>query len=227
MTDADGAPLYHPRMSVKQERALEIVHKLRRIYPRAKCSLDFKNPFQLLVSTILSAQTTDAKVNEVTKALFRSYPGPRELAAAKQSDVEKLIRSTGYFRNKAKLIVGTSAVLLEKHDGEVPATMEALTALPGVGRKTANVVLSNAFGVTAGIVVDTHVTRLAQRLGLTRHDDAPRIEADLMKLIPEKEWTKFAHRMILHGREICLSKTPKCGECLINEFCPSARKPCE
>ncbi|MGK2859174.1 MAG: endonuclease III [Thermoanaerobaculia bacterium] len=214
-------------MSVKQERAIEIVHKLRRIYPRAKCSLDFKNPFQLLVATILSAQSTDAKVNEVAKPLFRSFPGPGELAAAKPTEVEKLIRSTGYYRNKAKMIQGASVALLEKHDGAVPSTMEELTALPGVGRKTANVVLANAFGVTAGIVVDTHVARLAQRLGLTRHDDPPKIEADLMKLIPEKEWTKFSHRMILHGREVCLAKAPKCGDCLINEFCPSARRPLE
>ena len=214
-------------MSVKQERAMEIVHKLRRIYPRAKCTLEFKNPFQLLVSTILSAQSTDAKVNEVAKVLYRSYPGPLELSAAKPAEIEKLIRSTGYFRNKAKLIQGASVALLERHAGEVPSTMVELIALPGVGRKTANVVLANAFGVASGVVVDTHVARLAQRLGLTRHDDPPKIEADLMKLIPEKEWTKFAHRMILHGREVCLAKTPRCGDCLINEFCPSARRPLE
>jgi len=214
-------------MSVKQERALEIVHKLRRIYPRTKCALEFKSPFQLLVSTILSAQSTDAKVNEVTKGLYRSYPGPRELAAAKPSELEKAIRSTGYFRNKAKMIQGASTVLLERHGGEVPSTMAELEALPGVGRKTANVVLANAFGIASGIVVDTHVARLSQRLGLTRHDDPPKIEQDLMKLVPEKEWIKFAHRMILHGREVCLAKTPKCGDCLINEFCPSARKPLE
>ena len=220
-------PLYHPPMSVKQERALEIVHKLRRIYPRAKCALDFKSPFQLLVSTILSAQTTDATVNQVGKGLYRTYPGPRELAAAKPIEVEKLIRSTGYFRNKAKMIQGASVALLERHGGEVPGTMDELTALPGVGRKTANVVLANAFGIASGVVVDTHVARLSQRLGLTRHDDPPKIEVDLMKLIPEKEWTKFAHRMILHGREVCLARAPKCGDCLINEFCPSARRPLE
>ncbi|MFA6955399.1 MAG: endonuclease III [Thermoanaerobaculia bacterium] len=214
-------------MSVKQERTLEIVHKLRRIYPRAKCALEFGDPFQLLVSTILSAQSTDAKVNEVAKGLYRAYPGPRELAAAKPSELEKAIRSTGYFRNKAKMIQGASEALLERHEGKVPSTMEELTALPGVGRKTANVVLANAFGIASGIVVDTHVARLAQRLGLTRHDDPPKIEADLMKLVPEKEWIRFAHRMILHGREVCAAKLPKCDECLINEFCPSARKPLE
>lgn len=214
-------------MSVKGERALEIVHKLRRIYPRAKCTLDFKNPFQLLVSTMLSAQSTDAKVNDVAKLLYGTYPGPRELAEAKPSEIEKLIRSTGYFRNKAKAIQGASSALLERHGGEVPSTMEELTALPGVGRKTANVVLANAFGIASGIVVDTHVARLTQRLGLTCHDDPPKIEADLMKLIPDKEWVRFAHRAILHGREICLSRTPKCKECLINELCPSARAPLE
>ncbi|MBI2215615.1 MAG: endonuclease III [Acidobacteria bacterium] len=214
-------------MSVRQERALEIVHKLRRIYPRAKCSLDFKNPFQLLISTMLSAQTTDAKVNEVAKSLYRAYPGPQELAAAKPSELETMIRSTGYFRNKAKAIQGASLALVERHQCEVPATMDELTALPGVGRKTANVVLANAFGIASGVVVDTHVARLSLRLGLTRHDDPPKIEHDLMKLIPEKEWTKFAHRMILHGREVCHAKTPKCGDCLINELCPSARTPLE
>jgi endonuclease-3 len=210
-------------MSVRTERAHEIVHKLRRMYPRAKCSLEFSNPFELLVSTVLSAQSTDAKVNEISKALFERFPGPRELAAAKPSEVEKLIRSTGYYRNKAKLIQGAAAAIVEKHGGEVPSTMEELTALPGVGRKTANVVLANAFGIAAGIVVDTHVARLAQRLGLTRHDDPPKIELDLMRLIPEKEWTKFSHRAILHGREVCAARTPKCRECMINEYCPSAR----
>jgi endonuclease-3 len=212
---------------MKQERAHDIVHKLRRIYPRAKCSLDFENPFELLVSTILSAQSTDAKVNEISKGLFKRYPGPSELAGAKASDVETLIRSTGYFRNKAKMIQGAAAAIVSKHAGKVPSTMEELSALPGVGRKTANVVLANAFGIASGIVVDTHVARLAQRLGLTRHDDPPKIEADLMKLVPEKEWIKFAHRMILHGREVCAAKLPKCDECLLNEFCPSARKPLE
>lgn len=206
---------------------MEIVHKLRRIYPRAKCSLDFKTPFELLVSTILSAQSTDAKVNEISKALYKRFPGPRELAGAKPSEVERLIRSTGYYRNKAKMIQGAAAAIVERHGGEVPRTMDELTALPGVGRKTANVVLANAFGIASGIVVDTHVARLAQRLGLTRHDDPPKIEVDLMKLIPEKEWTKFSHRAILHGREVCGAKSPKCGECLINELCPSAREPLE
>ena len=211
-------------MSMRKERVTEIVHRLRRMYPRASCTLDFASPFQLLVATILSAQSTDARVNQVTPALFRKYPGPGELARAKPAEVEQDVKSTGFYRNKAKAIQAASHAILEHHGGEVPSTMEELTALPGVGRKTANVVLANAFGKPAGVVVDTHVTRVSQRLDLTKHDDAVRIEQDLMQQIPQKEWTKFAHRMILHGREICVARKPRCAECLLNEVCPSARE---
>jgi endonuclease-3 len=214
-------------MTHKQDRATEILHRLKRTYPKAKCSLDFENPFQLLVATILSAQSTDAKVNEVAKGLFKRYPDPLALASARPYDIEAMIKSTGYYRNKAKLIQGAAAEILARHDGKVPDTMEALTELPGVGRKTANVVLANAFGKPEGVVVDTHVGRLANRLGLTRHDDAAKIEADLMKLIPRNEWTKFSHRLIVHGREVCLARKPRCSECLLNEFCPSATDPLE
>jgi len=212
-------------MTKKQERALEIVSRLKRMYPKAKCSLDFTNPFELLIATILSAQSTDARVNIVTKSLFRKYPGPAEFASATQPEMEKDVRQTGFFRNKAKAVIGVGKAIMERHAGEVPQTMDQLTALPGVGRKTANVVLSNAFKAPVGIVVDTHVTRVSGRLGLTSSSDAVQIEEDLMKLIPQKEWTSFSHRLIDHGREICIARKPKCSECRLNELCPSAEEP--
>jgi len=208
----------------KQERALEIVSRLKRMYPKAKCSLDFTNPFELLIATILSAQSTDVRVNIVTKSLFRKYPGPAEFAAASQVEMEKDVRQTGFFRNKAKAVIACSKAIMEKHNGEVPQTMEELTALPGVGRKTANVVLGNAFKKPVGVVVDTHVARLSGRLGLTSNSDPVKIEQDLMKLIPQKEWTNFSHRLIYHGRAICIARKPKCSECLLNELCPSAEE---
>ncbi|HEU4521065.1 MAG TPA: endonuclease III [Thermoanaerobaculia bacterium] len=211
----------------KEERALDIVSRLKRMYPRAKCSLDFSNPFELLIATMLSAQSTDVRVNIVTKSLFRKYPGPREFAAAGHVEMERDVKQTGFFRNKAKAVIAASKAIMEKHAGDVPRTMDELTALPGVGRKTANVVLSNAFKTPAGIVVDTHVTRVAGRLGLTSHGDAVKIEQDLMKLIPQKEWTSFSHRLIDHGRAICVARKPKCRECLLNELCPSAEEPLE
>jgi endonuclease-3 len=209
----------------KQERALEIVSRLKRMYPKAKCSLDFTNAFELLIATILSAQSTDVRVNIVTKSLFRKYPGPAEFAKAGQVEMEKDVRQTGFFRNKAKAVIATSKAIMERHAGEVPRTMDELTALPGVGRKTANVVLSNAMKTPVGIVVDTHVTRVAGRLGLTSNSEAEKIEQDLMKLIPQKEWTSFSHRLIEHGRTICVARKPRCSECLLNEFCPSAEEP--
>lgn len=212
---------------MRKERAVEIVQRLRKMYPKSKCSLDFKNAYQLLIATMLAAQATDARVNEVTKELFRKYPAPADLAQAKQSELEQMIRSTGYFRQKAKSIVATSTAIVEQHGGKVPSTMEELVALPGVGRKTANVVLSNAFKAPVGIVVDTHVTRVAGRLGLTRNMDAVKIEDDLMKLIPKEEWTSFSHRMIDHGRALCVARKPKCSECMLNEVCPSAEEPLE
>jgi len=208
----------------KQERALEIVSRLKRMYPTEKCSLDFTNPFELLIATILSAQSTDVRVNIVTKSLFRKYPGPAEFAAASQVEMEKDVRQTGFFRNKAKAVIACSKAIMEKHNGEVPQTMEELTALPGVGRKTANVVLGNAFKKPVGVVVDTHVARLSGRLGLTSNSDPVKIEQDLMKLIPQKEWTNFSHRLIYHGRAICIARKPKCSECLLNELCPSAEE---
>jgi endonuclease-3 len=208
----------------KQERALEIISRLKQMYPKAKCSLDFSNPFELLIATILSAQSTDVRVNIVTKSLFRKYPGPGEFAKASQAEMEKDVRQTGFFRNKAKAVIGVGKAIMERHAGEVPRTMEELTALPGVGRKTANVVLSNAFKAPAGIVVDTHVTRVSNRLGLTANSEAEKIEQDLMQLISQKESTSFSHRLIDHGREICTARKPKCSECRLNELCPSAEE---
>ena len=211
----------------KQERALDIVSRLKRMYPKAKCTLDYTNPFELLIATMLSAQSTDARVNIVTKSLFRKYPDPQSFASAKQPEMERDVRQTGFFRNKAKAVIAASNAIMEKHGGEVPRTMEELTALPGVGRKTANVVLGNACNTAAGIVVDTHVARVSGRLGLTSNSDPVKIEDDLMKLIPQKEWTVFSHRLIQHGREICIARKPKCRECRLNELCPSAEAPLE
>jgi endonuclease-3 len=211
----------------KQERALDIVSRLKRMYPKAKCSLDFTTPFELLIATMLSAQSTDARVNIVTRSLFRKYPGPAAFAAAGQVEMERDVKQTGFYRNKAKAVIAASKAIMEKHGGEVPSTMDELTALPGVGRKTANVVLSNAFKTPVGVVVDTHVLRVSGRLGLTAHADAEKIEQDLMKLIPKKEWTSFSHRLIDHGRAICVARKPKCRECLLNELCPSAEEPLE
>ena len=197
------------------------------MYPKAKCSLDFTNAFELLIATMLSAQSTDVRVNIVTKSLFRKYPDPAAFAAASQAVMERDVKQTGFFRNKAKAVIAASKAIVEKHGGEVPKTMEELTSLPGVGRKTANVVLSNAFDIRVGIVVDTHVARVAGRLGFTKSAEPVVIEQDLMKLVPQKEWTVFSHRMIYHGRAICIARKPKCRECLLNPLCPSAEEPLE
>jgi endonuclease-3 len=210
---------------MKGDRAGEIVARLARMYPKATCSLDYHNPFELLIATMLSAQSTDVRVNIVSKTLFRKYPNASSMADAGQVDMEREVRTTGFFRNKAKAVIAASKAIVEKHGGEVPQTMEELVALPGVGRKTANVVLGNAFNKPVGVVVDTHVARVSGRLGLTAHDDPVRIEQDLMALLPQKEWTRFAHRLILHGRQICVARKPKCGECRLNELCPSAQEP--
>ncbi|MDQ6800423.1 MAG: endonuclease III [Acidobacteriota bacterium] len=211
----------------KQERALDIVSRLKQMYPKAKCSLDFTSAFELLIATMLSAQSTDVRVNIVTKSLFRKYPDAQAFASATQPEMERDVRQTGFFRNKAKAVIAASTAIMEKHGGQVPRTMEELTALPGVGRKTANVVLGNAFKTAVGIVVDTHVTRVSGRLGLTANVDPLKIEQDLMKLIPQKEWTVFSHRLIQHGRQICIARKPKCRECRLNELCPSAEYPLE
>jgi endonuclease-3 len=211
----------------KQERAGDIVSRLKQMYPKAKCSLDFTNPFELLIATMLSAQSTDVRVNIVTKSLFRKYPDPQAFAKAGQVEMERDVKQTGFFRNKAKAVINASKVIVERHSGNVPSTMDELTALPGVGRKTANVVLSNAFKKSVGIVVDTHVTRVSAKLGLTANSDAGKIEQDLMKLIPPKEWTTFSHRLIAHGRTICIARKPKCAQCALNDLCPSAEEPLE
>lgn len=211
----------------KQERAGDIVVRLKQMYPKAKCSLDFTNPFELLIATMLSAQSTDVRVNIVTKSLFRKYPNPHAFAEASQVEMERDVKQTGFFRNKAKAVINASKVIVERHSGDVPSTMDELTALPGVGRKTANVVLSNAFKKPVGIVVDTHVTRVSDKLGLTTNSDAEKIEQDLMKLIPPKEWTTFSHRLIAHGRTICIARKPKCAQCALNDLCPSAEEPPE
>jgi endonuclease-3 len=198
---------------------------LKALYPKAKVSLEYRNAFELLIATILAAQSTDARVNEVTQSLFRKYPDAGALARANPADLEQEIRATGFFRSKARSIMGASAALLKDHGGRVPETMEELVALPGVGRKTANVVLGNAFGKAVGVVVDTHVARVSQRLALTSHADPEKIEADLVALLPRTEWVSYAHRVILHGRAICVARRPKCSECLLNDVCPSAREP--
>ncbi len=212
------------KVSKLKERAAEVVEELARMYPGAKCSLDFTNAFELLIATMLSAQSTDVRVNIVTKSLFRKYPGAVDFASADQVAMERDVRQTGFFRNKAKAVIAASRAIMLNHGGQVPASMEALTALPGVGRKTANVVLSNAFKTPAGVVVDTHVTRVSGRLGFTPQSDPEKIERDLMALIPQQEWTSFGHRMILHGRSICVARKPKCAQCEINSLCPSAQE---
>ncbi len=205
------------------ERAPEIRQRLKATYPDAECALDHQGPFQLIVATILSAQCTDARVNLVTPTLFARYPDASALAAAKQENVEEIIRSTGFFRNKAKNLIGMAQAVVERHGGMVPRTMEELQVLPGVGRKTANVVLGNAFGINAGVTVDTHVTRLSQLLRLTRHADAIQIERDLMALFPQEEWALLSHLLIFHGRQVCIARRPQCGACVLADLCPSAR----
>ena len=191
-------------------------------YPDAHCALDFHNAFELLVATILSAQCTDKRVNLVTPLLFARYPTPQALAGARQQDVEQLIRSTGFFRNKAKNLIGMAIAVTERHGGAVPNTMDELTHLPGVGRKTANVILGNAFHMNEGIVVDTHVMRLSQRLGLTVEKDPEKIERALIPLFPRTHWAMLSHLLIAHGRSICGARSPKCGECVLADICPSA-----
>lgn len=210
-------------LGAKRQRTLEIVRRLHVEYPGAKTSLTHGNAYELLVATILSAQCTDERVNQVTPALFRHYPTAADLAAARQEELEDEIRSTGFFRNKTKSLLGMAAAVVDRHGGEVPDTMAELVALPGVGRKTANVVLGNAFQINVGIVVDTHVTRLSGRLGLTREKDAVRIEQDLMKLVPHHEWTVISHLFIDHGRAVCRAPTPRCEACVLRDICPSSR----
>ena len=205
-------------------RVRAILKKLDEAYPAATCALKHENAFQLLVATILSAQSTDVTVNQVTPALFHKYPNPAALAYANPSEVEKEIHSTGFFRNKTKSIMGASKKIVEEFHGQVPRTMEELLTLPGVARKTANVVLGTAFGVASGVVVDTHVQRLAQRLDLTRNTDPKKIEQDLMQAIPRDKWILFAHQLIWHGRRVCQARKPKCIECNLDSLCYSKDK---
>lgn len=204
-------------------RAAEVNSRLKKQYPDAKIELDFDNAFELLIATILAAQSTDARVNIVTKSLFRKYPNARAFANASQVEMETDVKQTGFFRNKAKAVIACSKALVEKHGGEVPRTMEELVALPGVGRKTANVILGNAHGINAGVIVDTHVTRLSGRLAFSKHADPADIEQDLMKIVPREEWTAFANRVILHGRRVCVARPrPLCEQCVLIDICPSA-----
>jgi endonuclease-3 len=211
------------RRAPAKKRASEIYARLSGVYPDAHCALDFKTPFQLLIATILSAQCTDKRVNMVTPALFRRYATPRTLAAARLEELEEMIKSTGFFRNKSKSLVGMATAIDERHGGVVPNEMEQLVKLPGVGRKTANVILGNAFERNEGVVVDTHVTRVSQRLALTKNTDPVKIEQDLMPLFPREQWTLLAHLLIEHGRQICVARTPKCDQCVLSDLCPSSR----
>jgi len=203
-----------------KRHAAQVVRGLKKLYPEALCALQFRNPLELLIATILSAQCTDQRVNLVTPALFAAYPTAADYAAAPRADVERAIQSTGFFRNKAKNIQACCQQLVERHGGEVPQTLEELVVLPGVGRKTANVVLGTAFGLASGVVVDTHVGRLSKRLGLTRHTDPVKIERDLMVLVPRKEWIGLSHRMIQHGRAVCLARRARCEICALEKICP-------
>ncbi len=211
------------RMAKKAAHAREIYDRLAAHYPGAHCALDFKTPFQLLIATILSAQCTDKRVNMVTPALFKRYRTAAALADAIPAELEEMIKSTGFFRHKAKSLIGMARAIVDEHGAKVPDTMEELVRLPGVGRKTANVVLGNAYGKNEGIVVDTHVTRVSRRLGLTKHTDAVKIENDLLPLFPRDEWTMLSHLLIEHGRTICDARTPKCEICFLNDICPSSR----
>jgi endonuclease-3 len=206
--------------SARSSRAKTLVQRLREAYPDAHCSLDFASPFQLVIATILSAQCTDKRVNMVTPELFRRWPDAATLAGAKQRDLEAVIRSTGFFRAKAKSLLGCARALVDRHGGEVPRTIEELVRLPGVGRKTANVVLGTAFGIASGVVVDTHVGRISRRLGLTRAADAVRAERDLVRVVPRENWIQFSHWLIEHGRGVCSARRPVCDDCSLLDLCP-------
>ena len=213
-----------PRESKKdrRERADQVYDILQDEYPDAHCALVHQNPYELTVATILSAQCTDERVNKVTPVLFDAYPTPEDLAGARQEDVEEIIHSTGFYRNKARNLIGMAEAVVEEHGGEIPRSMKALAALPGIGRKTANVVLGNAFGIDEGVVVDTHVKRISKRLGFTRHTNPKKVERDLIELFPRERWTMLAHLLIFHGRRICKARKPLCPECPVAHLCPSA-----
>lgn len=204
-----------------KKRTAEIIKRLKKAYPDAHCALNHTSPFELLIATILSAQCTDERVNIVTADLFRKYRGPEDFVKASQQELERDIHSTGFFRNKAKNIKAASQRLIEVYGGEIPQTMEEILTLGGVARKTGNVVLGNAFGIASGVVVDTHVSRLSQRLGLTKEKTPEKIERDLQELVPKKNWVMFSHWLIFHGRQICNARKPKCMECVLANICPS------
>jgi len=210
-------------MKPAKERVRPILRRLKKLYPDAGCSLRHADPLELLVATILSAQCTDKRVNEVTKTLFKKYRSAEDYANADPEVFEDEIRSTGFFRNKTKSILNMADALVEQHRGEVPSSMEELVKLPGVGRKTANVVLGNAFGRDEGVVVDTHVKRISNLLKLTRHQDPDKIEKDLMKLVPKREWTLWPHLLIHHGRAVCTARSPKCEDCALVDLCPGSK----
>jgi endonuclease-3 len=212
------------RLPGPRRRAPEIHDRLGLLYPHATCSLDWSTPWELLVATMLSAQCTDVRVNQTTPALFERFPDAAAAAAVEPADVEPYIRCLGFYRAKARHIVAAARLLMERHGGTVPASMAELLQLPGVARKTGNVVLAHAFGINAGVTVDTHVRRLAGRLGLTRHDDPPRIERDLMPLLPRSEWERFSLRLIFHGRAVCAARRPRCHDCSLVDLCPTGRR---
>lgn len=205
----------------EKERKASVIKAVKAAYPKAGCSLKHRSVWQLMVATILSAQCTDERVNLTTPNLFKAYPTPKALGVAKQENVEKLIRSCGFYKNKAKNIIAASKMIAENYKGRVPKTMEELTKLPGVARKTANVVLGTGYGINDGIVVDTHVSRLSNRLGLSKNTEPEKIEKDLVKIVPREEWTNFSHQLIAHGHAICQARNPKCADCPLKTFCPS------
>ena len=213
------------RSTKTQQRALEILIRLKRLYPDATCSLTYETPVQLMVATILSAQCTDERVNKVTPALFERFPDAPSLAVAELDDLETLVKSTGFYRNKAKNIRAACQKIMTDFEGKVPQRMEELTSLPGVARKTANVVLAHAFNINAGVTVDTHVKRLSQRLGLTKQTEPVKIERDLMKLLPQPDWENWSIRLIYHGRAVCMARNPACDRCQLADLCPSAHQP--
>lgn len=208
------------RESAAKDFTAQIIRKFQRYYPDAHCALDHKNPFELLIATILSAQCTDERVNMVTPNLFKTYPNPQKMGEASVEKIEEIIRSTGFYKNKAKNIKACSQKLVQEYGGEVPQSIDELTGLPGVGRKTANVVLGNAFNISSGVVVDTHVTRLSNRFGLVKGHDAVKIENVLNKIVPQEHWIVFSHWLIHHGRQICKARKPDCAHCFLQDQCP-------
>ncbi len=213
-----------PRESqdARRQRAAVVYDLLESLYPHARTALRHADPYQLTVATILSAQCTDERVNMVTPGLFRSFPDADSMAGARQEELEEIIRSTGFFRNKARNLIAMARAVVDRHGGKIPATMDELVTLPGVGRKTANVILGNAFGIDEGVVVDTHVKRLSRLLGFTREDDPLKIERELMEIFPRHRWTPLSHMLIFHGRAVCIARRPRCGECVLARHCPSS-----